>query len=144
MKKKWVAWLLALAMLFSLVPTALAAEVQPAQNGLVFWLDGQLNAGRKFDDKADVWTDLARGSNVSLTLGENCGWDADGKGLALKNGTYVRLPDVVTNAVKGSAFTAELVVSGFSFVKQESTPLLRAENDSYSFYIHSGNGLRSK
>ena len=103
MKKKWVAWLLALAMLFSLVPTALAAEVQPAQNGLVFWLDGQLNAGRKFDDKADVWTDLARGSNVSLTLGENCGWDADGKGLALKNGTYVRLPDVVTNAVKGSA-----------------------------------------
>ena len=37
MKKKWVAWLLALAMLFSLVPTALAAEVQPAQN---VWFSG--------------------------------------------------------------------------------------------------------
>lgn len=54
MKKKWIAWLLALTMLFSLVPTAFAAGEQPAQSGLVFWLDGQLNTGSGFERKAAI------------------------------------------------------------------------------------------
>ena len=154
MKKKWIAWLLALTMLFSLVPTAFAAGEQPAQSGLVFWLDGQLNTGSGFDSKAASWTDLASGNSVSLTLDDNCAWDAAGKGLAIKAtgtssdaGTYVALPAVVTNAINGGGFTTEIVVSAFSFKdpsKKNGTPLLRANNDKFSDYISAGDELRSK
>ena len=147
MKKKWIAWLLALAMLFSLVPTVLAADVQPAQDGLVFWLDGQLNVGSAFNAKAASWKDLKGGNDVSLALGENCAWDADGKGLTLKADTSVTLPSSVTNAVKSGNYTVEISVSDFSTTKStENTPLIRdtATPDYFSIYVGSDNKLKSK
>jgi hypothetical protein len=97
-------------------PATIAVPQCYATDGLVFFVDANLNTGLGYDANATKWVDLtdATGATTVDVSGKTWGTDSayDTGYLAINNG-YIKLPDEVRQAIASGKFTIEFLMSEY-------------------------------